>query len=99
MDDKVLTKFKKNAIEEVRISVRYYKGQTLLDFRAWVENQAGQFVPTKKGLCLSLAQYGRLIAAFKEVDKELLKELRKVNQVVPGSISISSSSSNAAVLV
>lgn len=92
-EDKVLTKFQKNAIEEVRISVRYYKGQTLLDFRAWVENQQGQFVPTKKGLCLNLTQYERFVAALKEVDKELLKELRKVNQV-----SFSSSSSSLAAV-
>jgi len=44
--------FRKNAREEVRASLSTYRGYRLADLRVFVEDEAGNSIPTRKGLAV-----------------------------------------------
>jgi hypothetical protein len=44
--------FRKNAREEVRASLSTYHGYRLADLRVFVEDEAGNWIPTRKGLAV-----------------------------------------------
>jgi len=46
-------KFQKNALEIIKAQTGEYNNRPVIDFRVWVENQEGKFIPTKKGLTFS----------------------------------------------
>ena len=53
-DDKVVDSFKRNATEEVRATVRTYRGRQYMDMRIYYLDDAGEYKPTKKGINLSV---------------------------------------------
>ena len=53
-DDKVVDSFKRNATEEVRATVRAYRGRQYMDMRIYYLDDAGEYKPTKKGINLSV---------------------------------------------
>ena len=53
-DDRVVDSFKRNATEEVRATVRTYRGRQYMDMRIYYLDDAGEFKPTKKGINLSV---------------------------------------------
>lgn len=68
----VITKFKKNATEEVRATLDEYRGKQVIDLRVWVEPDEGkERIPTKKGLTLSVSCFPELKKAIEEVEKRL----------------------------
>lgn len=65
MEDHEVYSFKKNAGETVRVTLTEFKGHCLLDVRVYVENKAGQSIPTRKGLTLSRDLAGELFEALR----------------------------------
>ncbi len=55
----------------VRASVSEFRGKTYLDLRTWVENEAGELVPTRKGV---------------SVHRDYLPELRQAVQALANAI-------------
>jgi hypothetical protein len=63
-DDRIIDSFKRNATEEVRATLRTYRGRQYMDVRIYYLDDAGEFKPTKKGINLSvelLADLTRMI--------------------------------------
>lgn len=51
----VVHSFQKNPEEEVRLALREYKDRQYLDLRLWFQpSHGGDYLPTKKGLTLSV---------------------------------------------
>ncbi len=59
-DDRVIDQFKRNATEEVRATLRTYRGRQYMDVRIYYLDDAGEFKPTKKGINLSVELLGEL---------------------------------------
>lgn len=77
--NKTVVTFDKNKFEEIRVGVKEYKGFDLIDFRVWVDSkEAGEKVPTAKGLSLSVELFPRLKDAILQLEKVL-----KENDMLP----------------
>ena len=59
-DDRVIDTFKRNATEEVRATLRTYRGKQYLDVRIYYLDDGGEYKPTKKGINLSVELMGDL---------------------------------------
>lgn len=72
--DKTVKTFKKNKFQEIRVGIREYKGNDLVDIRTWTMTQGTEdMVPTSKGVSMNVHLIGELKAAIAEVEK-ILKE-------------------------
>ncbi len=49
--------FPKNDKEEIRFSIREFKGQLYFESRLFFKNDNGDWLPTKKGLTLSIGHF------------------------------------------
>ena len=68
----VITKFQKNAREEVRATLNEYRGKQVVGLRVWVKPDAGEErIPTPKGLTLAVSCFPKLKKAIDEVEKTL----------------------------
>ena len=77
--NKTVVTFDKNKFEEIRVGVKEYKGFDLIDFRVWVESkEAGEKVPTAKGLSLSVELFPRFKDSILQLEKVL-----KDNNMLP----------------
>ncbi|MBF0532738.1 MAG: transcriptional coactivator p15/PC4 family protein [Candidatus Omnitrophica bacterium] len=77
--DKTVAVFKKNKFQEVRIGIREFKGNDLVDIRTWTMTQGtDDMVPTAKGVSINIALLAELKKALDEVEK-ILKE----NKMLP----------------
>jgi hypothetical protein len=72
--DKTVAVFKKNKFQEIRIGVREFKGNDLIDIRTWTMTQGTEeMVPTAKGVSINVHLIEDLKKALLEVEK-VLKE-------------------------
>ena len=72
--DKTVSVFQKNKFQEVRIGIREYKGNDLIDIRTWTLTQGSEeMVPTAKGVSINVKLLTDLKKALDEVEKELKK--------------------------
>ena len=72
--DKTVFTFKKNKFQEVRIGIREFKGNDLIDIRTWTMTQgSNDMVPTAKGVSINVHLLPELKSALTEVEK-VLKE-------------------------
>ena len=72
--DKTVAVFKKNKFQEVRVGIREFKGNDLIDIRTWTMTQGSEeMVPTAKGISINISLLGELKKAISEVEK-VLKE-------------------------
>ena len=70
--DKTVAVFKKNKFQEVRIGVREFKGNDLIDIRTWTMTQGSEeMVPTAKGVSINIGLLQDLKKALAEVEKVL----------------------------
>lgn len=70
--DKTVSVFQKNKFQEVRISIREFKGNDLVDIRTWTMTQGSEdMVPTAKGVSININLLSKLQKALGEVEKEL----------------------------
>ncbi len=76
--DKIVSVFKKNKFQEIRVAVREFKGNDLIDIRTWTMTQGvNDMVPTAKGVSLNISLLPELKKSLDEVEK-VLKENRMI---------------------
>ncbi|MFA5060608.1 MAG: transcriptional coactivator p15/PC4 family protein [Candidatus Omnitrophota bacterium] len=76
--DKTVKVFKKNKFQEIRVGIREFKGNDLIDIRTWTQTQGTEeMVPTAKGVSLNISLLNELKDALVQVEKEL-KESRMI---------------------
>ena len=70
--DKTVSVFKKNKFQEVRVGIREYKGNDLVDIRTWTMTQGSEeMVPTAKGVSINITLLTELRKSLEAVEKEL----------------------------
>ena len=70
--DKTLITFKKNKFQEIRVGIREFKGNDLIDIRTWTMTQGSEeMVPTAKGVSMNIHLLPELKKAIEEVEKAL----------------------------
>ena len=76
--DKTVAVFKKNKFQEIRVGVREFKGNDLIDIRTWTMTQGSEdMVPTAKGVSMNISLLNDLKNSIAEVEK-ILKESRMI---------------------
>ncbi len=74
--DKTVATFKKNKFQEIRIGIREFKGNDLVDIRTWTMTQGtNEMVPTAKGVSINVSHFAELKKSLTEVEN-VLKENR-----------------------
>ena len=72
--DQTVSVFPKNKFQEVRVGIREFKGNDLVDIRIWTISQgADQMVPTAKGVTVNVNLLPQLLKSLQDVEK-ILKE-------------------------
>ncbi len=72
--DKTITTFKKNKFQEIRVGIREFKGNDLIDIRTWTMTQGTEeMVPTAKGVSVNINLIKDLKKSLDDVEK-VLKE-------------------------
>jgi len=72
--DQTVSVFPKNKFQEVRVGIREFKGNDLVDIRIWTMTQgAEQMVPTAKGVTVNVHLLPKLLKALGDAEK-ILKE-------------------------
>ncbi len=70
--DKTVCVFQKNKFQEVRVGIREFKGNDLIDIRTWTMTQgSNEMVPTAKGVSVNIHLLPELKKALDVVEKEL----------------------------
>jgi hypothetical protein len=70
--DKTVAVFKKNKFQEIRVGIREYKGNDLVDIRTWTMTQGtDEMVPTAKGVSMNIHLLTDLKKSLAEVEKIL----------------------------
>ena len=76
--DTTIATFKKNKFQEIRIGVREFKGNDLVDIRTWTMTQgSNEMVPTAKGVSINVSLFADLKKAIAQVE-DVLKENRMI---------------------
>ncbi len=71
----VISQITKNAREVVFLSLSEFKGRRLIDIRVHVPGeQEGDWVPTRKGVSLSVSLYPAFKKALVELEQALIKQ-------------------------
>lgn len=61
MDQDFVYSFPKSENEEIKFSIREYKGRFFIDLRLWFQGEeGGEWKPTKKGVFLAVEHFGEL---------------------------------------
>lgn len=72
--DKTVRVFRKNKFQEIRVGIREFKGNDLIDIRTWTLTQGTDaMVPTVKGISMNIHLLPELKSSLDEVEK-VLKE-------------------------
>ena len=70
--DKTVAVFAKNKFQEVRVGIREFKGNDLVDIRIWTQTQgSAEMVPTAKGVAINIALLQKLLKSLNEAEKTL----------------------------
>lgn len=78
--NKLIATFQKNKFEEVRLEVKEFKGQNLIDLRVYTSlREDGEKIPTGKGLSVNISHFGDLKKAILELEI-VLKENNLLNE-------------------
>lgn len=76
--DKTIYTFQKNKFQEIRVGIREFKGNDLIDIRTWTLTQGtDEMVPTAKGVSISIALLDELKKSIAEAEK-ILKENKMI---------------------
>jgi len=70
--DQTVSVFAKNKFQEVRVGVREFKGNDLVDIRIWTISQGvDQMVPTAKGVTINVHLLPQLLKSLHDAEKIL----------------------------
>ncbi len=76
--DKTVASFKKNKFQEIRVGIREFKGNDLIDIRTWTLTQGTEeMVPTAKGVSINITLIDELKKALTDVEKVLTENKMK----------------------
>ena len=76
--DKTVYTFQKNKFQEVRVGIREFKGNDLVDIRTWTMVQgSSEMVPTAKGVTINVSLFPELKKSLEDVEK-ILKESKLI---------------------
>lgn len=67
----LVAKFEKNSKEEVRVSVDEFRGRKIINIRVYYRDPAGQWLPGKQGVALSVDRYRDLADAVLQLGEWL----------------------------
>ena len=73
-EDKVVSTFKRNPTEEVRATLKEFRGRRYLDLRIYYQDDQGEWKPTRKGVSLSTDFMGELKEAVLALEAVLKAE-------------------------
>ncbi len=69
---KTVATFSKNKFQEIRVGIREFKGNDLIDIRTWTMTQGtDEMVPTAKGVSINIHLLADLKKTIAEVEKIL----------------------------
>ena len=72
--DKTIATFKKNKFQEIRVGIREFKGNDLVDIRTWTMTQGSEdMVPTAKGVSINVHIFKDLKNALAQVEEVLVE--------------------------
>ena len=63
--------FPRNEKEQIRFSIRNYKGRGYLDIRLWFQKEKGEWSPTKKGVVFPAERFSDFKKAVEEIEENL----------------------------
>lgn len=70
--DQTVSVFPKNKFQEIRVGIREFKSNDLVDIRTWTMTQgADQMVPTAKGVTINVHLLPQLLKALQDTQKIL----------------------------
>jgi len=69
--DRIISKFRKNSIEEIQVRLREYEGRHLIDLRTFVGPRGQETLPTKKGISIPIELFPNLKEAIQQVEEAL----------------------------
>jgi len=70
--DQTVSVFPKNKFQEIRVGIREFKSNDLVDIRTWTMTQgADQMVPTAKGVTINVHLLPQLLKALQDAHKIL----------------------------
>ena len=76
--DKTVSVFQKNKFQEVRVGIREFKGNDLVDVRIWTLTQGSEeMVPTAKGVSINIHLLPELLKALQGAEK-ILKDNKMI---------------------
>jgi hypothetical protein len=67
----IVSKFQRNPTEEVRTTLKEFKGRHYIDIRIYFLSDSGQWKPTRKGISLSVEYLSELKEAINSLDKTI----------------------------
>lgn len=75
-NDQIISAFQKSETDEVRLTLRHFKGKAYLDLRVYFRTKdAGEFKPTRKGLTFPVKHAADLERAFNGLTHKTAGEL------------------------
>jgi len=76
-EDIVISTFKRNATEEVRVGIKEFRGKRYIDFRIYyLDDKSGEWKPTRKGVSLATDFMPELKQAVASLEKKLAEETK-----------------------
>lgn len=72
--DRLISKFRKNSLEEIQVSAREYQGRQLVDIRTYIGSRGQETVPTKKGITIPIELYSEFRKAMRDLEDILEDE-------------------------
>ena len=70
--DKTISVFPKNKFQEVRVGIREFKGNDLVDVRIWTQTQGSpEMVATAKGVAINIMLLPQLLKSLHEAERIL----------------------------
>jgi len=80
--DQTVAVFPKNKFQEVRVGIREFKGNDLVDIRIWTMTQSvDKMVPTAKGVTINVLLLPQLLKALEDTDKIIKANFAAANSV------------------
>jgi hypothetical protein len=76
--DQTVSVFSKNKFQEIRVGIREFKSNDLIDIRIWTMTQgAAQMVPTAKGVTINVHLLPQLLKALQDA-QAILQENKMI---------------------
>lgn len=61
----------KNSQEEIRVTIQNFQGTDIIDLRTFWQNAEGDWIPTRKGICLTSHVVENVIKLLQKASKKM----------------------------